>query len=67
MAKPVWQQKLQEKLDNCPLYFVDGECSPTCKNCVPPTATKLKKLTLRQVVNYTPYWNKCSKCGKEYR
>lgn len=68
MPKPVWAQKLQAKLDACPLYFIGADFNPTCQGCLTPSEKvgKLRKLTLRQVVNYSG-WNVCQRCKKAYR
>jgi hypothetical protein len=66
MAKPIWQQKLQAKLDNNPLYRVEDKDKifvikySKCKG-----EEKGKKLSLREVVNYNLC--KCEVCGIEYR
>lgn len=66
MAKPVWQQKLQEKLDNRPLFWI---LDPTTKlnkkikheGCMSPSSDiKGKRVSLREVVNYS--FNTCCVC-----
>ena len=61
MAKPKWQQKIQDRLDNNPLYMIDNNI--VCHNCKGARAGG-KKLTLRQVVNYS--WNTCCGCKRNY-
>jgi len=62
MAKPVWQQRLQARLDANPLYFGKGTAEDpshtvTCKAC----GGAGKRVTLRMLVNYS--FNTCKKCG----
>jgi predicted nucleic acid-binding Zn ribbon protein len=64
MAKPVWQQKLQAKLDANPLYHGKGDdprC--TCARC----GGSGRRVTLRVCVNYGSTFNNCHKCGEVYR
>lgn len=64
MAKPVWQQKLQEKLDNHPLFWVRDAAKLNRgikhEECMSPGEMKGKKVSLREVVNYS--FNTCCVC-----
>ncbi len=66
MAKPVWQQKLQEKLDAEPLFFtkIGGRETFRVKHekCLDPEETKGKKVSLRELVNYNLHT--CAGCRK---
>lgn len=61
MAKPVWQQRLQEKLDANPLCFVKGTVTVKHVACLDPSEKARKKVSLREVVNYNCF-NTCAKC-----
>ena len=60
MAKPVWQQKLQAKLDADPLMFVKGTAIIYHERCFGPGEVKGKKVTLRQLVNFS--FHTCDRC-----
>lgn len=65
MAKPVWQQKLQAKLDANPLYYLNDSFGEVkCQRCLLP-GEKGKKVSLRYCVNYLV--NTCKVCGAAYR
>ena len=68
MAKPVWQQKLQARLDACPLFWEKPTAEAiaanrfaasriVCAEC----GAKGKKGSLRELVNYS--FHTCDKCG----
>jgi hypothetical protein len=68
MAKPVWQQKLQNRLDRNPLYWEKPTAEELIANPFAPQKVvcdscggKGKKVTLRYVVNYS--FHTCCKCG----
>lgn len=61
MAKPVWQQKLQAKLDAAPLYFVGNTHVVKHDTCLEPGDRRGRKVTLRYLTNYTGF-NVCAKC-----
>ena len=60
MSKPVWQQKLQDKLDRDPLYFVKGTAIIYHERCFTANEVKGRKITLRQLVNYS--FHTCDRC-----
>ena len=66
MAKPIWQQKIQEKLEATPLYFVriGGQSTHHVKHegCLIAGETKGKKVSLREAVNYS--FHTCDGCNK---
>lgn len=69
MAKPVWQQRLQARLDSNPLYWEKPTAEELEANKFAPEKVvcakcggKGKKVTLRYVANYS-YFNTCCKCG----
>jgi len=67
MPKPIWQQKLQAKLDSNPLFFrVEPNFQHVikCEKCFAPSEKKGKRVSLRECVNYS--FNTCSVCKKEY-
>ena len=64
MAKPVWQQKLQDKLFARPLCFVGTSVVVKHVACLSPSEKAGKKISLRYLTNYTGF-NKCEKCGVE--
>jgi len=78
MAKPVWQQKLQAKLDSAPLVFVFATVpkgtpikdipDPQIKHikCLAAGDKAGKKVTLRQITNYNCF-NTCVTCGVTVR
>jgi len=61
MAKPVWQQKLQAKLDSKPLFFVGKTHVVKHEACLSPSEKKGKKVSLREIVNYNCF-NTCATC-----
>jgi hypothetical protein len=66
MAKPVWQLKLQEKLDANPMCFMDK--TPIVKHvkCLAPGEVQGKPIKLRHLTNYNCF-NTCATCGKTIR
>ena len=66
MAKPIWQQNIQEKLDKTPLFFVRVGVQATHhvkhEGCLASGETKGKKVSLRDAVNYSCHT--CDGCGK---
>lgn len=78
MAKPVWQQKIEEKLAAKPLCFVAVKVAkgtpirdipePIIKHvaCLDASEKAGKAVTLRLVVNYGCF-NTCAKCGVTIR
>lgn len=68
MAKPVWQQKLQARLDKDPLFWIPPTAAEKAVNihapsriCCAACGGKGKRVTLREVVNYS--MNRCDFCG----
>lgn len=66
MAKPVWQVRLQEKLDAKPLVFVGKTSVVKHEACLSSDEKAGKKVTLRLVTNYN-HFNTCASCGVEVR
>lgn len=66
MAKPIWQQKLQEKLAANPLRFVGKTTTVKHEKCFAPSEEKGKKVALYQVTNYTCF-HTCAACGVSVR
>lgn len=60
MAKPVWQQKLQEKLNNNPLCFVGKTHVVKHVSCLKAGEVKGRKVSLLAAVNYS--FNTCAEC-----
>ena len=69
MAKPLWQQKIQDKLTASPMCFVVGGTpnSTVVKHvsCLSSSEKKGKKVTLRLLVNYS--FNTCAACKQTIR
>lgn len=68
MAKPVWQQRLQARLDNSPLYWEKPSLEEKLQNPFEPSRVVCgncggsgKRVSLRELVNYS--FNTCYKCG----
>lgn len=65
MAKPIWQQKLQAKLDAAPMCFVHGSVVIKHVTCLDTSEKKGKMITLRLLVNYS--FNTCAACKHTIR
>ena len=62
MAKPVWVQKLQIRIEAKPLFFTK-EGGILCKDC----GGEGKKVPLYRITNYGESYSKCDKCGFVHR
>lgn len=60
MAKPLWQQKIQDKLTASPMCFVGDSVVVKHVSCLSSSEKKGKKVTLRLLVNYS--FNTCAAC-----
>lgn len=65
MAKPVWQQRLQDKLNSNPLCFVGDTHLVKHVSCLKQGESKGKKVTLRLAVNFS--FNTCAECKVSVR
>lgn len=67
MSKPIWQQRLQEKLDKADLVFVrhPGASADSHhvkhRTCLAPQEKAGKKVTLRHLTNFSDF-NTCIAC-----
>ena len=57
---PLWQQKLQAKLEADPLFFVQHTTIVLHERCFLPSEVKGKKITLRLLVNFS--FHTCDRC-----
>ena len=64
MAKPKWQQKIDEALAESPLCLVKGTTVVKHVACLDPSESAGKKITTRMVANYGDTFRVCAKCGK---
>ncbi len=62
MARPVYQQKVKDKLDICPLFWTGpaDKSKILCGKCKDPKE-KGKKVTVREVFNYNTF-HTCETC-----
>lgn len=63
MAKPVWQQKIQNKLTEKPMCFVRGTVTVKHVACLAPSEQAGKMITLRYITNSSKF-NTCATCKK---
>ena len=66
MAKPVWQQKLQAKLDANPMCFVGQSSVVKHRACLAQSEKPGRKITLIYITNYNCF-NTCAACGVTIR
>lgn len=65
MAKPLWQQKLQNQLSSKPMCFVGDTTTVKHVSCLSPSEEKGRAITVRLAVNYS--FHTCAACGKTVR